>query len=312
MPKSEPTKGLLLKGLDGGNPLGFLAAVGTLRVATLADPGVEWRLRWDAHGGTWAPSILGGGTLSANGLIELLALALAGTGDNPAFGFAKNLNIGPEEFRSVAQSASGAATLQDRCYADFIAAFGSDGLTVSGRNAIQDTALRTMSGVGHQHFLGSMRELAETTNPDHLRSSLFEPWRYQDDRPSLRWDPADDRRYALRWQNPSNTAKSPIRTMRGANRLAVEALPLFPTTPGERRLNTTGFSQRRGEGVFFTWPIWEGPLSMDVVRSLLSLGELQAPRPDRIWLRARGVVEVYRSQRITTGKYRNFTAALPV
>ena len=69
----------------------------------------------------------------------------------------------------------------------------------------------------------------------------------------------------------------PVRTMRGANRLAVEALPLFPTVPGERHLHTTGFSQRRGEGVLFSWPIWEGALSIEVVRSLLSLAELQKP-----------------------------------
>ena len=310
MPPTEPTRGLMLEGPDGGNLLGFLAAVGTLRVATLADPSVEWRLRWEARGGTWAPLLLGEEALSQDRLLDLLMRAFTDMGNNPAFQFAKDLNIAPDEFRSVARSASGVATLQDRGYADFIAAFGCDGLTGHDKRTIQDTALRTMSGAGHQHFLGSMQTLAETTERDHLRTSLFEPWRYSDGRPSLRWDPADDRRYALRWRDPSD-AKSPIMTMRGANRLAVEALPLFPTAPGERRLNTTGFSQRRGEGMFFTWPIWEGPLGADVVRSLLSLDELQVPQPDRVQLRARGVVEMYRSRRITTGKYRNFTAARP-
>ena len=99
--------------------------------------------------------------------------------------------------------------------------------------------------------------------------------------------------------------------MRGANRLAVEALPLFPAAPGEGGLQTTGFTQRRGKGVLFTWPIWEVPLHLDTVRSLLSLAELQEPRPDRESLAARGVVEIYRSQRTTRDKYRNFTPALP-
>ena len=51
---------------------------------------------------------------------------------------------------------------------------------------------------------------------------------------------------------------------------------------------------------------------MDVVRSLLSMAELQEPEPDHAVLRARGVVEVYRNQRITTRKFRNFTVASPV
>jgi len=108
-----------------------------------------------------------------------------------------------------------------------------------------------------------------------------------------------------------NTVFWRSQTMRGANRLAIEALPLLPTSPGERRLHTTGFSERRGEGVHFTWPIWEMPLAVELVRSLLGLEDLQQPCPNRDSLLARGVVEVYRSQRITVDKYRNFTAAVP-
>ena len=300
--------GLLLNGLDGSNLLGFLAGVGVLRVATKADPQADWRVRWEMREGHWSPALLGDRTPTAGGLIELLMPALKEMKD--AFRFADDLTINCEEFRQVAQAAYHAADITDRHYADFIAAFGCDGLPISTKDPrIQDTALRTMSGAGHQHFIGSMRELVEITNPDHLRVSLFEPWQYSDPKPSLRWDPQDDRRYALRWKEPSG---DPVRTMRGANRLAVEALPLFPTAPGERQLHTTGFTQRRGEGVLFTWPIWEVPLNIDTVRSLLSLAELQKPRPDRKSLLARGVVEIYRSQRITRDKYRNFIPAVPV
>ena len=309
MTVNEPAPGLLLNGLDGGNPLGFLAAVGVLRVATGADSPSNWRVRWESAGGRWSPVLTGDTRITADGLIELLMPTLIEMKDDPSFGFAKDLTINCREFREVAQSAFDTADLTDRHYADFIAAFGCDSHPISAKDPrIQDTALRTMSGAGHQHFIGSMRELVEETDAAHLRASLFEPWQYADPKPSLRWDPVDDRRYALRWRAPSG---DPVRTMRGANRLAVEALPLFPTAPGERRLQTTGFSQRRGQGVLFTWPIWEGPLNIDTLRSLLGMAELQEPRPDRKILRARGVVEIYRSQRITEGKYRNFTPALP-
>lgn len=308
MTANEPP-GLPLNGLDGGNPLGFLAAVGVLRTTAEADSSLDWRLRWGMREGAWSPVLLGKTALTADGLLDLLLPALKKMKGHPAFAFADDLTLSCAEFRRVARSACRAAEPADRRQADFMAAFGCDIHPVSPKDPrIQDTALRTMSGAGHQHFIGSMRELVEETDAAHLRASLFEAWQYADPKPSLRWDPQDDRRYALRWKEPSG---DPVRTIRGANRLAVEALPLFPTAPGERQLHTTGFTQRRGEGALFTWPIWEVPLSIDTVRSLLSLAELQEPQPDRRSLLARGVVEIYRSQRITKDKYRNFTAAVP-
>ena len=315
MPQHEDFAALVFRGLDGGNPLAFLAAVGTLRTVTRAVPSAEWRLSWAIHDGHWSPMLVGGAggandgmTLTEDGLVELLVPALTAMDDDPAFSFADDLTVDREQFRRVAYDAYRTATPSDRHFADFITAFGCDGLSDAREDRIQDTALRTMSGAGHQHFLKSMRELVTETDADALKRSLFSPWRYTDPRPSLRWDPVDDRRHALRWKNPSADA---VQTMRGANRLAIEALPLLPTSPGERRLHTTGFSERRGEGVHFTWPIWEAPLAVELVRSLLSLEELQQPRPNRDRLLAIGVVEVYRSERITVDKYRNFTAAVP-
>lgn len=301
---------LLLKGLDGGNPLGFLAAIGTLRTVTEATSSTDWRMRWEVNEGCWSPVLTGDMLLTEDILIDLLVPVLRQMKIDPPLHSYDNLTINREDFRGVAQDAQDRATFTDRHCADFVAAFGCDVLSVSEKSPeIRDTAFRTMSGAGHQHFLGFMRELAEGTGQDHLRSSLFKPWQYEDHKPSLRWDPVDDRRHALRWKEPSD---DPIRTMRGANRLAIEALPLLPTAPGQRELHTTGFSQRRGEGVLFSWPIWEVFLNIDVVRSLLSMSELKKPRPNRDTLLKTGVVEIYRSQRITKDKYRNFTPAVPV
>ena len=304
---SEDANGIMLYGLDGGNLLGFLAAIGTLRVISKDDPQGEWRLGWTENGGIWSPVLSSEESLTQGSLIETLTVALEAIRNNPAFEIGKNLTFNPDEFRVVTENAQATATMCDRRFADFIAAFGSESL-VNREGKIQDTALRTMSGAGHQHFIGYMKDLVEKTEPEHLQGALFESWEYSDDRPSIRWDSVDDRRYALRWENPSN---DPIKTVRGANRLAVEALPLLPTAPANGQLSTTGFTQHRGVGVLFSWPIWKDQLRMEVIGSLLSLSELQASRPDRTRLDALGVVEVYRSQRITTGKYRNFTSAVP-
>ena len=304
---STGTSSLALTGLDGSNPLGFLAALGTFRVFSLAQPEKTARLHWKAAP-YYQPVLTCDETLSADMLLDAIAKRLAGMAAHPALTVDDNLKLSPETFRAYAKKAVEQAHASgDRTWPDFVAAFGCEATSEDG--VIQDTAFRTMSGAGHQHFLKTMRDLARLTTRDHLYRSLFEPWAYEDEKPSLRWDPADDRRYALRWKEPSG---DPIRTQRGANRLAVEALPLFPTAPVHVALETTGFQTGGSRHTFFTWPIWNRPVTLDVVRSLLALPELQSDQPPRRPLRAMGIVDVYRSQRLTIGKFRNFAPARSV
>ena len=306
MSNRDRSPGLVLSGLDGSNPLAFLAAVGTLRIATLAEPRSDWRMKWVERHGTWVPELSALRASSPGALVELLMPALRPE-STPEFDFDNNLKISPEKFAKAATAAKCRASPEDRRYADFIASFGCETLAIENGKEIQDTAFRTMSGAGHQHFLGTMKTLVEKTDERHLHQSLFETWTYTDDKLGLRWDPQEDRRYALRWGNPSGDG---VKTMHGASRLAVEALPLLPTIPVGLRLETTGFT-RRDRATWFSWPIWQGDATVDLVRSLLALAELQAPAPDRARLRTKGVIEVYRSQRITNGKFRNFTHARP-
>ena len=234
-----------------------------------------------------------------------------------------NLTIQADQFRTHAHDAvkAASATLPGRAGADFIAAFGCDAVPRREgqyKGQVQDTALRTMSGTGHQHFLRTMRDLAERVNRDKLRQCLFSTWERQDPQMSLRWDPEDDRRYALRWKNPSDDKvhakgeKSGAPTEWGANRLAYEALPLFPVMPVGRAVKTTGFSGSRSSDTFWTWPIWDVPAGLDVVRSLLALRNLQETSPDCRELAAMGICQVFKCRRITIGQYRNFTPATPV
>jgi hypothetical protein len=300
---------LVLPGLQGNNLLGFLAALGTLRTATRALPDVGIRMAWHGASDGWVPLLHSSVALSRDDLVQGMLPALKAMAGHPALSFADDLAIDRERFAAVAAQAYAAVTCNERVFADFVAAFGCEALATDDKEPrIQDTALRTMSGAGHQHFLGFMRELVGKTQADHLCAALFEPWTYADDKPSMRWDPQDDRRYALRWKEPSG---DPVATVRGANRLAIEALPLLPTAPVGRLLQTTGFLRSRRDGVLITWPIWERPVTLETARSLVSLPELQNSSPDRARLQAMGIVEVYRSERITQGKYRNFTPSFP-
>jgi hypothetical protein len=315
MNATEPAIPLDLRGLEGSNPLGFLTALGTLRL--LDGTNRRPRLWWHRAYGGWTARVWIEDSLGESALAEELAGKLRATADHPAFGRWDDLAVEPDDFRELVVEAAKAASRDDRLWADFAAAFGSEATPdpTGSRTTIQDTALRTMSGAGHQHFLQTMRHVLATVTPEHVHKALFTPWAYDDplEKSTLRWDPTDDVRYALRWRNPSGDPERKKRgSMLGANALAVHALALLPTAPAAGgRLATTGFS-RFGRQVAWTWPIWEPPAPLPVVRSLLTLRELQTPSPPRADLARRGIAEVYRSRRITTGKFRNFTPGEPV
>lgn len=308
-----------LDGIDGANPLGFLAAIGTLVTSERAFRDQTSRLAWESRHGAWRPTLFLGLSVDRPDFVETLDATLKESSSQPALKIGKDLSIPVEDFREAALHAQAAASPSDRLFADLIAAFGCESVQslANGKPSgkIADTAFRTMSGSGHQHFLGSMQTFVADTTGEHLAKALFDPWRYDDpvEKHTMRWDPGDDIRYALRWRNPSgDSARKRGGSVWGANRLAIEALTLLPTMPRGSFLATTGIVEGRGaRGVHWTWPIWRGQLDGDTIRSLLALQELRHPRPNRAALAAQGICEVYRSPRITQGKFRNFGVATP-
>jgi hypothetical protein len=295
-----------LNGIDGGNLLGFMAALGTLRLLA-ADAG-EVRMKWQESAGRgWVPAVVHPQIATGQELTDLIARRVCGSETcSPAWDIGNDLTLGRGDFGARLGAAAADSEPGRRDVVDFLAAFGSEAVGAGPKkDLMSDTEFRTMSGAGHQHFLGFMRELAASAGSEHIRRTLFESWDYADDRPSLRWDPADYRPHALRSEDPSG---DPIKTMRGANRLAIEALPLFPTVPVGRKLRTVGFQDRDGE-TEFTWPMWTESLSLETVSSLLASGEIQCDAPERASLTRRGVGQVFRAKRFTEGKYRNFSPA---
>jgi CRISPR-associated endonuclease/helicase Cas3 len=101
--------------------------------------------------------------------------------------------------------------------------------------------------------------------------------------------------------------------MLGANRLAVEARPLFPSFPADNRferLATRGFTGNRASDTFWTWPLWRQPLTKDAVASILGIPHLQGKEMKLASLHDFGIFAVFRVQRILVGKTPNFTTAL--
>ena len=320
--QEQSSNGLLLSGLDGANPLAFLAALGTLRGLTIAWPQRRVCLSWTLRD-TWRPVLhVNGNAPGEDEALDGLDCFIQAQPGHDALEIGDNLTVPADSFRAYAREAALAASPspEGRAAADFIAAFGCDSVESADRKGqIQDTALRTMSGTGHQHFLKTMRDLAAKVGRDKLQQCLFGIWERKDPQLSLRWDPEDDRRYAHRWKNPSDDKvsakgqKGGAPTEWGANRLAFEALPLFPVMPKSAgRVQTTGFSGTRSSNTFWTWPIWDAPIGVDTVRSLLALSELQNTTINHERLDAMGIRQVFKSRRITIGQYRNFTPSAPV
>lgn len=175
-----------------------------------------------------------------------------------------------------------------------------------GRDRCSRTFFDFVDSSGRLAFLETARQLMLLATPEKLRATLFEPWQRQDERWSLRFDPVEDRRYALLDRDPTaNDNKSRSEWM--ANLLAYRALSLFPCALTRRGGATTGWVES-SETSFFTWPIWSDPLAPDTIRSLLGHKALGAQHPG-LALRLMGVRVAYRARRVSNGDYINFSPA---
>jgi len=364
--------GVVLPGLDGANPLGFLAALGTLVVLHGAGERGA-RLSW-RRARTWTPVLRGMSATDPGRLSEIVAgglqgrevpreaederaqavgrldatkkalgdklkdvrqrglkgaerraaieaeagplereyraarevwlKALAAAVPRPELALGKRIDCTPDEYRQHAEALLADAGPAERDAVDLLAAFGTDTCVNTRTGTIEPTPFQFITGSGHQFFLSTVRELMEQVTPDRNRRTLFEPWTYPDEGLSMRWDPAEDRRYALMDRDPTASGNKP-RTMWMANLLGYRALALFPCAPRKGQLRLPAWPDLDGEPAF-TWPLWEHAVSLDTIRSLLALGELSAPHPEVAILRARGVVAAFRARRIKVGTGANY------
>jgi len=360
-----------LVGLDGTNPLGFLAALGTLetaRAAGEAEACLSWR-----QARTWVPVLECLSNADPAKLSETIAAALRGKVVHPdaerkrevavkAFEAARTevkkkkaeikdrplsrdekrvageMEVQPleeecdrrrrewlsslrdavprpelalgaridctdEEYREHASVFIDRGDRISREPMDFLAAFGTDAVRGKNADAIEPTPFCFIRGASRQEFLDTVRQLIAHVGPELVRKALFETWTYCDLGLSMRWDPIEDRRYALMDRDPT-AWDNKSRTVWMANLLAYRALPLFTSAPTGRSLGTTGWTLTDDERVF-TWPIWEFSSSPDVIRSLLQLEDLSKSHPNRSALRARGISAVLRARRIKVGSGSN-------
>jgi hypothetical protein len=289
-----------LTGLSGVDPLGFLAAVGLLRVVSRR--AASARLQW-VERGSWIALLHLPGDLD---LVEVVHDDVERwRAGHPAVDFAvgadrkiQDLKHPPAELRELMRE-----LVADPEASRFAAAYGT-GVAIDGTGQSKPTALHFCAG--QQRFMDAVLDLRDAVTREDIAEALHGPWIGRVGAKDLRWRAASERSRALLSFDPS-TEKSA--TVAGAVWLAFQALPLFPVVPNGLRAVTTGFSGR-GKRERFAWPVWSAPLSEDAVRVLVGTPGLTATNAE--WRAARGVVRVFESAVVRSAQgYGNFAAADP-
>jgi hypothetical protein len=316
---------LQLSGLKGTEPIGFLAAVGLLRVLAKRRTFGAVKLGW-SDDSVWSAVLFTEKTCDEEQLIGDLLVHMRGRAAFPVFAGVKpdgkplddaawgDVKVAQDRFAMMLGAVQSEARPSDRETADFYSALGSELITLGNKDVVKPSALHMTSG--NQAFLESVRELArslDTSAPPHpksavppadaFREAVFarngdgqQGWRAADEFSAMGFDPAREAVYALTATAPTSTGP---RSTRAAVWLAIEAVPLFPVLPVSGRLHTRGFDRR---ATTFRWPIWNEALAVDAVRTALGLAEVideeVAPeRLDQLAIRA-----VMQSERVTIGQ----------
>ncbi len=296
--------GLMLPGLDGSNPLGFLSALGVLRVVT--EHNGRGRLSWSDRG-IWNP-ILSDYEGSLEALAHLLREDQRELGDDPALALEydgeRDLKPPPKIGREYLANLAARASANHRRSVDWAAAFLTD-IAEDNTGKTKPTALHFTAG--QQKFLVMARELQQFVEEGDYLEALSGPWTYSRPLPVLGWDATSSRDYALRAGNPSLEKKLGVP---GADWLALRGLAFLATVPRGAEIMTPCCSGKWKSGLF-QWPLWEVSLTQKVVESTLRMNVAGMSSKER---QARGIPVVFECsiRRSDQGGYGSFSPSRPL
>ncbi len=332
---------LPLPGLKGSEPIGFLAAVGLLRVLTARRSFGAVKLGW-SDDSAWTAVLYTEKPCDETLLIEDFVVHMENRSSAPEFNgrgicpdlvgnqtrcwlspsLLNDVKIALESYRQLLDVTRSGARWDQREPVNFYSALGSELIPLGNKDEVKPSALHMTSG--NQAFLESARELAQSLDPGALphpkaavppreafREALFAQsndgqtgWRAADKFSALGFDPTREAIYAL-----TATAPGPAgpRSTRAAVWLAIEALPLFPVLPVKGRLHTRAFDLRattalEPRATVFRWPIWDGTLSTDAIRTALGVPELFDDHTPIGALQRLAFRAVMESERVTIGQ----------
>lgn len=269
---------IVLNGVNGSNPLGFLASLGLLRLASTRDPRARLRFVDD---GTYRAALAAELDVSLAELV--VADAREPLPERPWYlSYEKtekngtkvvgDLKAPPDQFKAYLKRALDAWTRGEDEPAAYAAAFGTS-VAVDGKGNTKPTALHFTAA--NQKFLESIDELRRHIDAPWVEESLM---RGHAMRPggNVRWDPASERNWALMAENPNTDGTRVDAPLEWLAFRGMVLLPTFPQQPPPsfrdavpRVITTAIFG--RGDDMHLSWPLWAVPASLGSVRSLLQL-----------------------------------------
>jgi len=266
-----------LVGVDGSNPLGFLAALGLVRLV----PGTKLGFSDDGS----FRAFVDGLDESESDLATFIANDAKAAEDRSApwrFTYTKaaTKKQGPQEVADLKPPPDDFKRFLSTCVEDWLsgneeaagyaAAYGTD-VAVDGKGNTKPTAFHFTAA--QQTFLGAVEGIRASVTQVWVKKSLFEG---HGEKPgsNLRWDPASERNWALMANNPSSDG---TRVDAPLEWLAFRGLPLLPSFPRGTRIVTTGVVGR-GDDMTFTWPLWSVPASRHTIRSVLQVDWTRNPK----------------------------------
>lgn len=301
------TETTTLHGLDGINPLGYLAALGALLVADRMIGGI--RLSWTS--GIETLPVLHGTCLSD--LVDAVMADRDHWNNSPALGHLDGATVDDVKFSTSSEvrrylQACAAANDGDRSLAlaqALVCEFAVDGAGNAKPTDLHFTA-------GQQRWLRMARELRGGVNGDDVNRALNGPWTRPSSLPSFMWDVSDDRVYALSGRDPAGEKKM---TEPGAEWLALQGLAVYGiqrSRPERVAVPGAGGTWKRGH---WTWPIWEPPVTPSAAAAFVNRAGLVGSRLDNdARLREVGVTKILSATTLRSeqGGYGSFRPAVVV
>ncbi len=294
--------GTHLTGLEGTNPLGFLAALGAQVVFTTDS---EQPRLW------WSDDITPHAVVDADITVDRIAdraLEVCGEWsdsaaltprrpDGSAMPQGDELKLAPVDARTWLEHVR-----ENDSAESLIAALVAEGsLDKQGVTKPSDLYFTA----GQQKFLDMVRQILSGVSREDLLIGLDGPWSYRSRLPSLMWDVSDDRVYALTADDPAKEKKL---TNPGPEALAILGLSRYPVFADRGRTLTQGCSGSWKSGSY-SWPLWRKPASPHAVKAVLAhaFDHPKATNRQR-WFRSWGIAMVLRSpiRRSGQGGYGTF------
>jgi hypothetical protein len=285
---SEP---VVLEGLDGGTPLGFLAGLGTQRVladraagAGAAPPGLSWRSldawRPVLHGPPSVDAVVGAvhddaTTWKDAPILTFRYFKVEKKGARPVGGLRAPVAV----LRSWLTRMRAASDEVSLAYASALMCetatevidepaapeqLAEDGIEADPGAPLDRSALPTFFDFTSRNaqFLEQVEEIRAHLGYDAIKAGLTTGEGDPTARRSMDWDPGADTPGAI--YTGYSRGFLPV-----AEWLAFRGLVCLPVTGVGGQLTTTGCMGRRKNGTF-VWPLWRDPVGPETVRSLVA------------------------------------------